>query len=137
MIITINENIRIWKEFNPIGLSLDDNLHNSSDLKRNVARLGFNKERIAIKDHWFDVLTTSELIRKRNKNDGYYRVVYFNINMKKGLYYICKANRQINLDLKTDNTRREVILYCGKSYNYYAKSDTFINKQNKKTKASK
>ena len=62
MIITINENIRIWKEFNPIDLSWDDNLLNSSDSKRNLARLGFNKERIAIKDRWFDVLTPSELV---------------------------------------------------------------------------
>jgi len=68
MIITINENIRIWKEFNPIDLSWDDNQFNSSDSKRNLARLGFNKERIAIKNRWFDVLTPSKLVRKRNKN---------------------------------------------------------------------
>ena len=93
MIITINENIRIWKEFNPIELSWDDDLLNSSDSKRNLARLGFNKERIAIKDRWFDVLTPSELVRKRNKKDGYYRVVYIQINMENGEYYIGKANR--------------------------------------------
>lgn len=100
MIITINENIRIWKEFNPIELSWDDNLFNSSDTKRNLARLGFNKERIAIKNRWFDVLTPSELVRKRNKNDGFYRVVYIQINMENGEYYIGKANRPKWSELK-------------------------------------
>lgn len=100
MIITINENIRIWKAFNPIELSWDDNPLNSSDSKPNLARLGFNKERIAIKDRWFDVLTPSELVRKRNKNDGYYRVVYIQINMDNGEYYIGKANRPKWSELK-------------------------------------
>ncbi len=93
MLITINENIRIWKEFNSIELYRDDNPLNSYDSKRNLAKLGFNKERIAIKDRWFDVLTPSELVRKRNKNDGYYRVVYIQINMETGEYYIGKSNR--------------------------------------------
>lgn len=93
MITTINENIRIWQEFNPIELSWDDNLFNSFDSKRNLARLGFNKQRIAIKNRWFDVLNPSELVRSRNKSDGYYRVVYIQINMESGEYYIGKANR--------------------------------------------
>ena len=100
MITTINENIRIWQEFNPIELSLDDNLFNSFDSKRNLAKLGFNKERIAIKDRWFDVLTPSELVRNRNKSDGYYRVVYIQINMESGEYYIGKANRPKWSELK-------------------------------------
>src|SRR6476620_6364067 len=93
MITTINENIRIWREFNPIELSLNDYLSNSVDLKRNYAIFGGNKERIAVKDRWFDVLTPSELVRMRNKDDGYYRVVYIQINMENGEYYIGKANR--------------------------------------------
>ena len=100
MIITINENIKIWQEFNPIELSLDDNLSNSFDSKRNLARLGFNKQRIAIKNRWFDVLTHSELVRKRNKSDGYYRVLYIQINMENGEYYIGKANRPTWSQLK-------------------------------------
>ncbi len=93
MIITINENIRIWKEYNPIELSMDDKPFSAFDSKYNLAKLGFNKERIIIKDYWFDILTPSELIRKRNKKDGYYRVVYIQINMESGEYYIGKANR--------------------------------------------
>ncbi len=100
MIIAINENIRYWQEFNPIELSLDDNLYNSFDSKRNLAKLGFNKERIEIKNRWFDVLTPSELVRKRNKSDGYYRVVYIQINMETGEYYIGKANRPKWSELK-------------------------------------
>jgi len=100
MIITINENIRIWQEFNPIELSLDDNQFNSYDSKRNLAKLGLNKERIAIKNRWFDVLTPGELVRKRNKGDGYYRVVYIQIDWESGEYYIGKANRPKWSELK-------------------------------------
>ena len=78
--------------FNPIELS--------SDSTPSLARLGVNKERIAIKDRWFDVLTPSELVRKRNKKDGYYRVVYIQINMDNGEYYIGKANRPKWSELK-------------------------------------
>ncbi len=93
MITTINENIRIWQEFNPIELSIEGNQFKSFDSKRNSAKLGFIKARIAIKNRWFDVLTLSELVRKRNNSDGYYRVVYIQINMESGEYYIGKANR--------------------------------------------
>lgn len=93
MILKINENIRIWQEFNPCELSLDDNQFHSFDPKRNLAKFGFNKECIAIKDRWFDVLSPSELFRTRNKSDGYYRVIYIQINMENGEYYIGKANR--------------------------------------------
>lgn len=100
MIIIINENIRIWIEFNPFELSLNDNLLNSSDSKCNLARFGFNRERIAIKDRWFDVLTPSELVRKRNATDGYYRAVYIQLNMESGEYYIGKVNRPKWSELK-------------------------------------
>ncbi|AUH72483.1 hypothetical protein [Legionella sainthelensi] len=100
MIIQINDNIKIWKKFNPIELSMDDDLFNPTDADRNLAKLGFNKERIEIKNRWFDVLTPSELVRKRNKSDGYYRVVYIQINMENGEYYIGKANRPKWSELK-------------------------------------
>jgi len=97
MIITINENIRIWQEFNPVEMSLD---YNSYESKLNLAGLGWNKERIAIKDRWFDVLTPGELVRKRNKDDGYYRVVYIQIDWESGEYYVGKANRPKWSELK-------------------------------------
>ncbi|MBK7844500.1 MAG: hypothetical protein IPJ71_12545 [Bdellovibrionales bacterium] len=92
-IITINENIRLWREFSPFELSYEESPLNSYDSKRSLARLGFNKERIAIKDRWFDVLTHSELVRKRNNTDGYYRALYIQINWDSGEYYIGKVNR--------------------------------------------
>ena len=93
MIIEITENIRIWKDFNPIELSRIGNPSNLSDQKFLSAQLGFNKERVAIRDRWFDVLTRSELVRQRNKRDGYYRVIYIQINWETGEYYVGKANR--------------------------------------------
>jgi hypothetical protein len=121
MITTINENIRIWKEFNPFELSLDDNLFNSFDSKRNLAKLGFNKERIAIKNRWFDVLTPGELVRSRNKSDGYYRVVYIQINMETGEYYIGKANRPSWSELK--RYQGSGLLFVNK---YNKNSDRFV-----------
>jgi hypothetical protein len=82
MIIVINENIRIWSEFNPFELALNNKISNY-----------FERQRIAIKKRWFDVLSSSELVRKQNKNDGYYRAVYIQIDMESGEYYIGKANR--------------------------------------------
>lgn len=100
MIIEINDNITIWQEFNPFELSIDENLFNSTDIKRNLAKWELNKERIKIKNRWFAVLTPSELFRKRNKSDGYYRVVYIQINMENGEYYVGKANRPKWSELK-------------------------------------
>jgi hypothetical protein len=93
MIIEINKNIKYWQEFNPVQLPGDANLFNSFNSKHKLDNLIFNKERIAIKNRWFDVLSPSELVRKRNESDGYYRVIYIQINWESGEYYIGKANR--------------------------------------------
>lgn len=93
MIISINEKIKIWREFNPLELSGDESAMQSFNAKRTLARLGYVKERIAIKDRWFDVLTMSQLLRTRNSADGYYRAVYIQINMETGEYYVGKVNR--------------------------------------------
>jgi len=100
MIIEINKNIKFWEEFNPVQLPGDTNLFNHLDSKHKLQNLIYNKERIAIKNRWFDVLSPSELVRKRNKNDGYYRVIYIQINMVSGEYYIGKANRPKWSELK-------------------------------------
>jgi len=93
VITTINQHLKIWDEFNPIELSLDQTQFESFDSNRNLARLGFCKQRIAIKDRWFDVLHPSELVRKRNQKDGYYRAIYIQINFESGEYYVGKSNR--------------------------------------------
>lgn len=91
MTVTINENIQIWKEFGPFDLS-HDVAPSSFDNRRFMARVGDNKERICIRGQWFDVLSISDLVRRRNA-DGYYRAVYIQINMRSGEYYIGKVNR--------------------------------------------
>lgn len=91
MITKINDNISIWQEFNPVDLFRNE--IDLTDSKRLSAKLGFNKQRILIRENWFDVISPSELVRKRNKKDGYYRVIYIQINIDSGEYYIGKANR--------------------------------------------
>lgn len=103
MILKINENIRIWQETNPFELTGAANPINPFEIlesKNSSRKFGFNKERIAIKNRWFDVLSLSELVRKQNKGDGYYRAVYIQIDMESGEYYIGKANRPTWSQLK-------------------------------------
>ena len=82
MVIIINENIKIWRKYNPFEFFQNDILYQSFGSRRNLENFCSNNERIAIKDRWFDVLTRGELIRNRNKCDGYFRVVYIQINME-------------------------------------------------------
>ena len=91
MITEINDKITIWKKFNFAKLSMD---------KISPANILFNEEQISINDRRFDVLSPSELVRKRNKEDGYYRVIYIQINFESGEYYIGKANRPTWSQLK-------------------------------------
>ena len=84
MITEINDKITIWTKFNLAKLSMEN---------ISPPNILFNEEQISINDRWFDVLTPSQLVRKRNKEDGYYRVIYIQINYESGEYYIGKANR--------------------------------------------
>jgi chemotaxis protein histidine kinase CheA len=99
MVMTINKNVKIWKEFNPVEFSWDRYRYNSLGSISSLTNCGLNKERIAIKDRWFDVLTPSELFRTRN-SDGYYRAIYIQIDMENGEYYIGKTNRPTWSQLK-------------------------------------
>ena len=84
MITEINDKITIWRKFDLAKLSMD---------KTSPPNILFNEEQISINDCWFDILSPSELVRTRNKEDGYYRVIYIQINFDSGEYYIGKANR--------------------------------------------
>ena len=84
MITEINDKITIWRKFDLAKLSMD---------KTSPPNILFNEEQISINDRWFDILSPSELVRTRNKEDGYYRVIYIQINFDSGEYYIGKANR--------------------------------------------
>lgn len=87
MIVKINENISIDYGANP--LTGNDSSFVDQGIKR-----------ISIKEKWFKVISLSELVRKRSEEDGYYRVVYIQVNMESGEYYIGKANRPKWSDLK-------------------------------------
>jgi len=100
MIVPINKNISIWKEHNPFEFEVINNNLNPLGVSWNSINPLFNRERIEIRDRWFDILNDSELIRKRNDSDGYYRVVYVQINMETGEYYIGKVNRPNWRELK-------------------------------------
>ena len=75
MITEINDKITIWTKFDLAKLSMD---------KTSPPNILFNEEQISINDRWFDILSPSELVRKRNKEDGYYRVIYIQINFESG-----------------------------------------------------
>ena len=60
----------------------------------------FDKGKIRIKDRWFDVIDEATLYRERNKDDGYYRVIYIQINWLTNEYYIGKANKKTWIQLK-------------------------------------
>lgn len=98
MVIKINDTISLWREFNPFEQPIEKN--DSCFAKDLIAKFCFNKERISIMGNWYDVLSPSELVRKRNEKDGYYRVIYIQINCETGEYYLGKANRPKWSELK-------------------------------------
>ena len=79
MLLRINDNIEIWQKYSP--------------LEQTGIKAYRNKTQIGICGRWFDVITPSKLVRMRNPDDGYYRVVYIQVNMETGEYYIGKSNR--------------------------------------------
>ena len=92
MLIPINKNISFWQKYNPLKLSMDEL---SIDPK-----LGFQDIYISIKNNWFRTIPMGELYHSRNKEDGYYRVVYIQINPSTGEYYIGKCNRPTWSEIK-------------------------------------
>lgn len=79
--IKIGKHIKFWQEAN------------LPEVNGQATFNFFAKERIAVKDRWFDVIPIEELVRNRNKKDGYYRVLYIQINFENNEYYIGKVNR--------------------------------------------
>lgn len=84
MKIEINDNISIS---NPLEFTLRNNA------KFPEIKSLFQDEFIWIQGEQFRIIHPSELYRKRNEKDGYYRVIYIQINFATGEYYIGKANR--------------------------------------------
>lgn len=103
----LNDNISIFEEINSSLFSFfssPDISTNEITLPKqpNVSWFPPNK-RIKIGDRWFDVIPKWRLYRMRNA-DGYYRVIYIQINMETTEYYIGKANRP---------TWRQLMRYSG------------------------
>ena len=99
MIITINEKIKINEELPLIKSYANYKEFPTLEINIDYPIVGFAKKQIQIKDQWFDVISPSELVRKRNE-DGYFRVIYIQINTLNGEYYIGKANRKSFRELK-------------------------------------
>lgn len=91
MIININDNIQIEYTNHPL-----ENMDNSNAALRSM----LSRDYIIIQNRKFPIINPSELIRSRSKDDGYYRVIYIQINMATGEYYIGKANRPTYNQLK-------------------------------------
>jgi hypothetical protein len=100
MITIINEHIKIWQAFNPAEISISNYSSKIFNIQQNPTLPGYNKERISINNRWFDVLSPSKLVRMRNSKDGFFRVIYIQINWETGEYYIGKANRPTWSQLK-------------------------------------
>ena len=77
MIININDNIQIEYTNNPL-----ENMDGSNAALRSM----LSHDYIIIQNRKFPVINPSELIRSRSKDDGYYRVIYIQINMATGEY---------------------------------------------------
>lgn len=87
MKIEINRNISISSNFNLPRFESNSLLNPSPKINF------FEDQYIWIQGKRFRILNHSELFRKRNEKDGYYRVIYIQINFSTGEYYIGKANR--------------------------------------------
>lgn len=89
----INDNISIeYRDINMNYLLDSTSLINNS--YTNIAdSLKPREKSITICGKKFNVIGISELVRSYNEKDGYYRVIYIQINMSTGEYYIGKANR--------------------------------------------
>ena len=74
-------------------LPINEDTFGSPEVRLELVKLDLDKLRIAINNRWFNIINPSELECKRNKNDGYYRVIYIQINTSTGEYYVGKANR--------------------------------------------
>ena len=89
MKIDINNNISISSNWDFL-----ENKHGTNNmfLKKPLYEI-FEDKFIWIQKKKFRIINLSELMRKRNEKDGYYRVIYIQINFETGEYYIGKANR--------------------------------------------
>jgi hypothetical protein len=91
VLLDISPHVQYWTEVQtPI---ITSNTPSTISVPINTASIWGLRERIAIKGRWYDVIPVGKLARNRNSSDGYFRVIYIQINFETGEYYIGKANR--------------------------------------------
>ena len=113
MEIKINDNITIWKKYNPIAESLKIGEYDVNDVDYMAFRmLGINPTKIYICGIPYDAIHPFYAARSRNAEDNYYRFVYIQINYNTGEYYIGKVNRK---------SYREIQRYNGSGLKFRAK----------------
>lgn len=94
MLLSINKNICIYKKYDKLELTFEKaSIDFSEDAEKFFAIQGYQDLYISIKNNWFRTIPMEELYLSRNTEDGYYRVVYIQINTATGEYYIGKSNR--------------------------------------------
>lgn len=111
MVLKINENIKIWKKYNPIELSMYQSGHLATPESYFLQSLTEIPTRIFILDEWYNVIPSYEL-RRTKSNDGYFRFIYIQIDIATGEYYIGKVNRK---------RWRELLNYPGSGLKFKAK----------------
>jgi hypothetical protein len=91
VLLDISPRVQYWTEVQtPI---ITSNTPSTISVPINTASIWGLRERIAIKGRWYDVIPVGKLARNRNSSDGYFRVIYIQINFETGEYYLGKANR--------------------------------------------
>ena len=92
----LNDNISIYEEVDSSLFSFfsGPNITSNELVFPRQPTLSFSPKikRIKIGERWFDIIAKWKLNRMRN-SDGYYRVLYIQINWETSEYYIGKANR--------------------------------------------
>lgn len=103
----LNDNISIYEEIDPslFGFFPNPNIATNELVfpKQSTISAFPPNKRIKIGERWFDIIPKWKLYRMRNA-DGYYRVIYIQINLETTEYYIGKANRP---------TWRQLMRYSG------------------------
>ena len=100
MQIELDGHVTYWSKYNPLELAMDTSEDDQEKLKAKF--LGWNPEKFCIDGRWFDVIPARDLYRRSN-TDGYYRVIYIQVNWETLEYYIGKANRKTWSELRRYN----------------------------------
>lgn len=104
VVIEIGPNIKIWQKYTAYSSIFSNMTENEYyDMLAEELIYGGNPTKIFIKDRWFDVIPLKKLFGLKNREDGYYRFIYVQINTVTGEYYVGKVNRKTWREIKRYN----------------------------------